>query len=391
VRGSIININKMSDDKKDPPQHIILDNGSGYTKAGFAGMDAPQAVFPAIIGRPKTEGVMVGSDQKDYFVGSQADEKRGILKITYPIEHGIVTNWDDMEKIWEHTFVNELRCQASEHNVMITEAPLNPKQNREKMAQIMFDTFQVKGLYVAIQAVLSLYSAGKFTGCVCDSGDGVTHLVPIYDGYSLPHSILRMDLAGRDVTDYLIKLLLEQNISLTTSAEREIAKNIKEKVCYVTTNFEEDNANAKKGNFKEENYEMPDGHVHKIGSARFRTAEVLFTPSNIGKDFGGIHEQTYQSIMRSEVDVRKDLFSNVILSGGTTMFIGLPERLTKELQRLANPNISPKIKVIAVPERKFCVWIGGSILASISTFDQMWITKEEYDDAGASIVHRKCY
>jgi len=370
-------------------QHIILDNGSGYTKAGFSGNDAPSAVFPAIIGRPKTEGIMVGSEQKDYFVGSQADEKRGILKITYPIEHGVVNDWDDMEKIWEHTFTNELRVTSSEHNVMLTEAPLNPKVNREKMAQIMFETFGTPGLYVAIQAVLSLYSAGKFTGCVCDSGDGVTHLVPIYDGYSLPHSILRMDLAGRDVTDWMIKLLLEQHINMTTSAEREIVKNMKEKVCYVALDYDEEYKN--KDNTKTAPYEMPDGATYHIASSRFRCPEVLFKPSLIGRDFGGIHEQTYNSIMKSEVDVRKDLFQNIILSGGTTLFPGLPERLTKEVQKLANPNIANKIKVIAVPERKYCVWIGGSILSSISTFDQMWITKDEYDDSGASIVHRKCY
>lgn len=381
----------MSDEsKKDVAGlHVILDNGSGYTKAGFSGDDAPSAVFPAIIGRPTTEGIMVGSEQKECFVGSQANEKRGICKITYPIEHGIVTNWDDMEKIWDHTFTNELRIAPKEHNVMLTEAPLNPKANREKMAEIMFESFVVPGLYVAIQAVLSLYSAGKFTGCVCDSGDGVTHLVPIYDGYSLPHSILRMDLAGRDVTDWMIKLLLEQNITMTTSAEREIVKNIKEKVCYVSLDYDEDF--AKRSTCKEQDYEMPDGKVHKIQSARFRCPEVLFKPSLIGREFGGIHEQTYQSIMKSEVDVRRDLFQNIILSGGTTLFPGLPERLTKEIQKLANPNIANKIKIIAVPERKYCVWIGGSILASITTFDQMWITLDEYNDAGASIVHRKCY
>lgn len=369
--------------------HIILDNGSGYTKAGFSGDDAPSAVFPAIIGRPNTEGIMVGSEQKECFVGSQADEKRGICKITYPIEHGIVTNWDDMEKIWEHTFTNELRIVPKEHNVMLTEAPLNPKGNREKMAEIMFESFGIPGLYVAIQAVLSLYSAGKFTGCVCDSGDGVTHLVPIFDGYSLPHSILRMDLAGRDVTDWMIKLLLEQNITMTTSAEREIVKNMKEKVCYVSLDYDEDY--QKRSACKEQDYEMPDGKVHKIGSARFRCPEVLFKPSLIGKEFGGIHEQTHMSIQKSEVDVRKDLYQNIILSGGTTLFPGLPERLTKEMQKLANPNMANKIKIIAVPERKYCVWIGGSILSSITTFDQMWITQDEYNDAGASIVHRKCY
>jgi len=160
--------------------------------------------------------------------------------LTYPIEHGIVNDWDDMEKIWEHTFSNELRVKSEEHNVMLTEAPLNPKVNREKMASIMFDTFRVPGLYVAIQAVLSLYSAGRFTGCVTDAGDGVSHIVPIYDGYSLPHSIKRIDLAGRDLTQFMAKILQESGYTFTTSAELEIVKNIKEKLCYVAIDFQDE-------------------------------------------------------------------------------------------------------------------------------------------------------
>jgi actin-related protein len=371
--------------------HIILDNGSGYTKAGFAGDDAPIAVFPCIVGKAKNKGIMVGTESKDYYVGSQADEKRGVLTLSYPIEHGIVSDWDDMEKIWHHTFVNELRVNPDEHNVLLTEAPLNPKVNREKMASIMFNTFQVPGLYVAIQAVLSLYSAGRFTGCVCDSGDGVTHLVPIYDGYSLPHSILRMDLAGRDLTHYMAKILQDSGYTFTTSAELEIVKNIKEKTCYVALEYADELSGAQKGQVKEAEYELPDGEVIKVGSQRFRCPEVLFDPSMIGKEYGGIHKQTNDSIMKSDIDVRKDLYMNIVLSGGTTLYPGLPERLTKELKALANPNMATKIKVVAVAERKYCVWIGGSILSSISTFSEMWITKDEFNDAGESIVHRKCF
>ena len=145
-----------------------------------------------------------------------------------------------MEKIWGHVFTNELRVAPEEHNVMLTEAPMNPKENREKMAQIMFETFNVPGLYIAIQAVLSLYSAGKFTGIVADSGDGVTHFVPIFDGYSLPHAVIRLDLAGRDLTEFMMKLLTETGMRFLTAAEKEIVKAIKEKACYVALDFEEE-------------------------------------------------------------------------------------------------------------------------------------------------------
>jgi len=367
---------------------VVLDNGSGMMKAGFAGDDAPRSVFPSIVGKPRHHAAMLGMGAKETYIGDEAQAKRGILSLQYPVEHGIVTNWDAMEQIWHHTFSNELRCDPEEQPVLLTEAPMNPKANREKMTQIMFETFNAPSFYVQIQAVLSLYSSGRTTGVVLDSGDGVTHTVPIYEGYCLPHAVQRLDVAGRDITAFLTRLLTERGYSFVTSAEREIVRDMKEKLAFVADDYDEALAAAEQSSEMEQQYELPDGQIVTIGAERFRCAEALFRPNLLGLEQQGVAALTHRTILKSDVDIRRDLFRNVVISGGSTMFPGFAQRVHKELKAAAPSSMA--IKIIAAAERKYSVWIGGSILSSLSSFDEMWIRKNEYDEAGPAIVHRKC-
>ncbi|KAJ0030856.1 hypothetical protein Pint_13533 [Pistacia integerrima] len=334
---------------------IVCDNGSGSVKTGFAGDDAPSVVFPSLIGQPRNKHAMVGIGQKDMYLGDEAQARRGVLKLSYPINRGIVRDWEAMERLWEHTFDKELRVTIEEHPVLLTEPPLNPKINREKMVEIMFEDFEIPATYVAIQAVLSLYASGRTTGVVMDSGEGVTHVVPIYEGYALPHAIQRLELAGKDLTEYLSKILTKEGEPSRLDKQ----------------------------------YELPDGQVISVGAAQFKCPEVLFDPSRTGIESGGVHEIVVRAIRQSDMDVRREMFGNLVLSGGTSLLPGLADRLAKELCILAPPGV--RVRVIAPPERKHSVWIGGSILASLSTFQQMWITKNEYMESGSSIVHMKCF
>jgi len=369
----------------------VIDNGTGAIKAGMAGSDQPTLHFPCFVGRPRHAKVMAGGIDEEIYFGEQAVTHRGVLKLNYPVSHGYVDpgNWDDMQKIWEHTLGKlDISATQADHPVLITEAPNNPRKNRAKAAEIFFETFNVPGFYVQVQAILSLYASGRTTGVVLDSGDGVTCAVPVYEGFALPESIQRTDVAGRDVTDYLQELLQQGGHNLHTSAELEIVKDIKEKICYVAFNIEKAEADAWDELEPEVPYPLPDGNVIHIKSEKFMAPELLFKPSIIGQEGAGMHQCLYNAIASSPTDLRNEFFTTILLSGGSTMFSGVGERLLSELRKLAPRDT--KIKMFAPRSRLTSTWVGGSILASLAAFKELVVTKKEWEEKGKRAVHEKC-
>nr|XP_048681035.1 actin-related protein T2-like isoform X2 [Caretta caretta] len=305
---------------------VIFDNGSGLCKAGLSGEIGPRHIIPTVIGCPKTKMSLLGAAQKDCHVGGEAQHKQDVLSLKYPIEHGIVTSCDDMEKIWKHIYEHELGLKAFERPVLMTETSLNPMENRKKLTQLMFERFKVPAFYLSVQAILSLYASARITGLVIDSGFAVTQTVPVYEGYYLPHAVSRLDVAGRDITEFLGKLLVE-------SGQR----------------FE----------------------------------------SSTGNDAPGLHRMIAHSVSKCDVNIHNTLYGNMVLSGGSSLFHGLDERIFKGLEHQAPKGVP--IKIIAPTDRWFSAWIGASVITSLTSFKQMWITAADYKDFGPNIVQRRCF
>lgn len=370
-----------------PQQVIVIDNGSSSLKSGFSGDDAPRAVFPSIVGRPRHSGVMVGMGFKDSFIGDEAQSKRAIMSLKYPIQNGIIKNWDDMEKIWHHNFYNELRVDPEEYHILTSDPPMNPKDQRAKMTQIMFESFNVLGINISFPASLILQANQRVTGVVVESGDGVTSVSTIYEGFLISKGVQRIDFGGSNLTNYLVNMLNENGHSFLNSAEREVVKTMKESISFVSNDFESDMKKHSKTFQKE--YELPDGEVICVGHERFKCGESIFRPELVGKQGLGIHEMVFNSIMKCDIDARKDFFSNVVLSGGNTMIQGFKDRFLNELKSIAPDLVRYTVRVVDPPERKSSLWIGGSILSQRAYLSD-YMSKEEYEEKGPYYIDKKC-
>lgn len=376
-------------------QPVVIDAGTASLKAGFAGSSKPKVVIGTKVGRAKHMRIMPGgaleaeqslSGPSSVFVGQKLDEHRGAFLLEYPMDKGHVVDggWDAMESLWEHVYSKaNLNVRAEDHPVLMTEAPLNPRQNRDKIAEIFFETFRAPALFLAPPAVLSLYASGRTTGVVLDVGEGVSHAVPVYEGFALPHSVTRSDVAGRDVTRQMQLLLRKSGLTFTTTAELDLVKRMKEESCYLTRTPITDDSAEKDSRTP---YTLPDGQTFNLSSERYQAPNVLFDPSLIGSEEAGVADILVNSIMKSDIDLRSTLFSQIVLAGGSTLCPGFGDRLLHELRSRAPAHT--KIRISAPPDRINSTFVGGSILASLATFKSMWVSRAEYEEHGSAILHR---
>eukprot|EP01084_Bolivina_argentea_P044174 81319_1 len=369
-----------------PEMPIIIDNGSCHIRTGYAGHDKPEHKIPPVISKPRKE---FESICQAVYVGKNAYSHQDILSpLQTPINNRTIKHWNDMVEIWHHTFEHELGVITKGAAILMAHSPLVSNDDKKQMTKVMFETFNVNKFYLIMGEVLALYASGRTTGIICSSGYKNSHIVPIYEGYSLPHAIQRVNLGGFDVTEYLQKVFLQNTAMYNGYCARTATfddwNTIKEKLCYVALNFEKEMEKTIIG----KNFELPDGEIICIDNERFRATEIMFKPDLIGLEDGGIHKTLNNSIMQCDVDIRRDMFNNIVLCGGNVMFDGMVERLQKEMN-YSEPCRFKK-NVIGNDEREYQIWLGGSILGSLETFEEMWITKEEYDEKGPSIVFEKC-
>lgn len=278
-----------------------------------------------------------------------------------------------------------MEASPNQHPILLTEPPYNPKPNRERMVEIMFETFSVPCLNVSIQGVLALLGQGRTTGLVLDSGEGVTHTIPIFDGFGLTYCINRMDIAGRELNTLLSKLLAQEDHIFVKTKEQVEVRKMKEQHCYIALDPGSEFADPVE-------HVLPDGKVITLTDERWRAPEALFNPGMVGLEMEspGVAGMVWDSITRCDIDVRRTLLSNVVLSGGSTMFNGFSDRLTRELRAHAPTASQAGIRVVSSKEQKYAVWSGAQVFASLRSMQEdQWISIEDYDEYGAPLINEK--
>lgn len=357
---------------------LVLDVGSGLVKGGFGGGEVPQ-VFRNICGTAKYHSALPQSDG-DTFLCNDAEKRRGLLKLSYPVENGHVRDWSAQQSILVHVS-NQLGVSTKDHPLLLTEAAFASRPQRSKWAQLVFEEQQHPALLFANQGLLSLYASGNTSGIVLDVGDGITQTCPVFDGYTIREAVRRVDFGGRDVTDYLKTLLRQYGTFFDTSAETDIVRQIKEQRCYVATKGGDLVAKIR--------HKLPDGTEINLGGEVSQAPEAFFQPSLVGREHGGVVNIVSESIKMTDIDLRREIYQNVLLSGGSTLLSGFCPRFLTEMTKLTPRDC--KIRILAPSERLFTSWIGGSFLSQLSTFRQLCVKRSDYQEEGENILHSKVF
>jgi len=405
-----------------PP--VVIDNGTGYTKLGYSGNEHPSFLIPTVIAvdsKADLTQASKGTEDLDFFIGTDAENAHKSYIKNFPLKHGLIDNWTHMEMFWEQCIYKYLHCEPEEHHFLLTEPPLNPPENREYLAEVFFETFNVPGMYIAVQAVLAIVASwdkklgkadpkgGKdvaLTAAVIDSGDGVTHVVPVSDGYVIGSSIKHIPLAGRDITQFIQDLMTERGEPIPPPDRMRIAQLIKEKYSYVSkdmaTEFGLYDSDPKK-HFKtykgmDEINKKP--YIVDIGYEQFLAPELFFNPEIFSSDHATPLADVIDDVIQScPIDTRRFLYRNIVLSGGSTMFKDFHHRLQRDVKRftehrikrteeLSQGRIKPgaiEVKVVSYKYQRYAVWYGGSVLTELPPFFQHCHTKKDYEEKGPSI------
>ena len=366
---------------------IIIDFGTSSIKVGFSGQEKPSFIFPNFFGEMKypKAGGLLKKDEKREVIGNDCLKYMGVIQLKYPSVHGMFKDMEDIDQILEYIYTNlDINmAEVKEHPVLVTEPLLNPKKNREKIAKILFEKHKIEYLFFASQPVLSLYSTSTESGAVLESGDGVTQSCIIYEGYSIPGSYKRINLGGKDVTEYLQYLLNRKGYELKNSDGFQITKKIKEEIGEVSIN----GMNFEKNNEINMKYILPDDSEIDIGEERFLAPEILFNPLLREFEYPGLQEILVESINKTNVDLKKQLYNSILLSGGNMKMKGMKERIHKEIKKLSPKNIKVRLQIPSNPEN--CAWIGANIISSMDISKDMWISKREWFETDASIINTR--
>ncbi|NXC70045.1 ACL7A protein, partial [Anhinga anhinga] len=361
---------------------VVVDIGTGYFKCGFAGDPRPSCVVSSTVGKPVWGA---GSNQKDTFVGRELWNSSIPLTLINPVRRGIVVDWNGVQDTLERIFQTELKIQPDDHAVLVSVPPLCSITDKERYAELMFEGLHMPAVHIAYQSPLSMYSYGKTSALVVESGHGASHVVPIYEGYVLRSITGRVDYAGLDITCFLMKLLNESG-NMFTEHQLNIVQDLKEKCCYTSLDLRQDSCLPVQK--QQMDYELPDGHLITVGKERFLCAEALFKPALLGSEQPGLLQLTLDCLKKCDADISKSMVGNILLCGGSTMMEGFANRFQMELARMCP---SDNLITAASPQRNSSVWIGGSILASLRSFQELWVYRSEYEECGPSCIFKKCF